>query len=285
MDKSINTIVSYYDNATDTNGKTISLAAWLQGIPEFNSLVDRIRAESDKAKRTELKKQLPAITPSGLFSQRSEAGLLSHSGFICLDFDDIEPQKAKSILNNVSNVMYAGLSASGSGIFALIPISEPSNHKRHFQALVNDFTHLGLKADKSCSNISRLRFYSYDLEPVINLESEIYTKLYTEPKPTKKPLRSHQDNSIDKLVSLIERHRIDITSCYGTWFLIGCVLAENFGEAGRNYFHRISQFHANYSHVETDKQFDVCKRRQPQNKGLGFIFSEAKHYGLLINTN
>ena len=50
-------------------------------------IVLAIRKEKDKEKRNELKKQLPAICFSGVFSNRSVAGLKEHSGYICLDFD------------------------------------------------------------------------------------------------------------------------------------------------------------------------------------------------------
>ena len=49
-----------------------------------------MRAQTDKAKRDKLKQQLlPAFTPSGVFkeNERTEAGLIQHSGYMCIDID------------------------------------------------------------------------------------------------------------------------------------------------------------------------------------------------------
>jgi len=56
-------------------------------------LVKSIRLESDKRKRQELKKSLPAICFSGKFTNRKDTSIINHSGFICLDFDGYEKRK------------------------------------------------------------------------------------------------------------------------------------------------------------------------------------------------
>ena len=61
-------------------------------------LVQEIRAEKDKSKRNELKKNLPAICFSGKFLKREDVNIQEHSGFICLDFDGY--QKRKELLQD-----------------------------------------------------------------------------------------------------------------------------------------------------------------------------------------
>ena len=56
-------------------------------------LVTRIRKETDKANRNELKKELPAVCFSGQFNKRLDSAILEHSGFICLDFDGYGTRK------------------------------------------------------------------------------------------------------------------------------------------------------------------------------------------------
>jgi len=46
-------------------------------------LVKRIRKEQRKSERNELKKQLPAICFSGIFTKRNDSSIQQHSGFIC----------------------------------------------------------------------------------------------------------------------------------------------------------------------------------------------------------
>jgi len=56
-------------------------------------LVQKIRKEQDKAKRNELKKELPSVCFSGQFTKRADVSLQDHSGLICLDFDGYGKQK------------------------------------------------------------------------------------------------------------------------------------------------------------------------------------------------
>ena len=56
-------------------------------------LVKKIRLEQRKAERNELKKELPAICFSGIFTKRNDSSIQQHSGLICLDFDGYEKKK------------------------------------------------------------------------------------------------------------------------------------------------------------------------------------------------
>ena len=49
-----------------------------------------IRATTDKRLQSQQKSKLDYFIFSGTFSTRKAAGLISHSGLICLDFDNIE---------------------------------------------------------------------------------------------------------------------------------------------------------------------------------------------------
>ncbi len=185
MVKSLNDIkVSFFENVLDVTPKQIPLLRWLSGSDRYNPLVTQIRATGDKEKRNELKKQLPAITPSGIFRRRGAAFLVKHSGFISLDFDNLQnPAETKAKISQIANVFYCGLSVSGAGLWALVPISNPEHHKQHFDALRIDFLRLGLIIDRACSDVSRLRFYSYDAEPYINFDAVTYSKTYSPPPP------------------------------------------------------------------------------------------------------
>src|SRR5690606_2645670 len=61
----------------------------------------------------------------------------------------------------------------------------------------------------------------------------------------------------------------DITGNYETWRNIGFALSEEYGEAGREYYHRISRFYINYNYQECDKQFTNCLKA----KGTGVNIS------------
>ena len=50
----------------------------------------KTETKKNKKERDALKEMLPSICFSGEFTQRSKAGLINHSGLICLDFDKFE---------------------------------------------------------------------------------------------------------------------------------------------------------------------------------------------------
>lgn len=177
--------VSLFETYKKTNTlRNIFLTDWLSGheieqCQWLNKKVDAIREETakgNKAKASELKSMLPIITPSGIFEKRKNDNLIHHSGLICLDFDNINPEALKSFLAVIPFIYYAGLSASGMGVFALIPISEPIHHREHFNALSAYFKAAGFEVDIHCKDIARARIYSYDNNPVWNTTPQIYTE-------------------------------------------------------------------------------------------------------------
>lgn len=277
--------VSVYQNAKDNQGKIVDLLRWLEGYEPYNKLIDQIRQEPDKEKRDELKKKLPAITPAGTFSTRNDESLISHSGFIALDFDHLpDPENVKDYMGRLDFVFYCGLSASGAGVWALIPLAYPDQHQRHYLALEADFIEIGLTPDPKCKNLSRLRFYSYDQNPVFNIDAVKYERLalITEPE-TYTPDPAYKDNgsALDYLINKIERTQTDITANYEDWLKIGGTLAAMFGENGREKFHRISRYYPGYDRRKTDDQFNTCLKHRP-NYSERMIFSIARKNNLLL---
>ena len=169
-----------YKNAEDP--KPINLLTWLKS-EKYRDQVLKIRSLSNKQERDQVKATLPAITPSGEFSRRNIAGLIKHSGFICLDIDQYGNEHLgnftdlKIQLSKFLNVAYCGLSVSGTGYFVLIPIANPERHREHFEALEQDFSRFGIKIDSACKDVARLRGYSYDKAPFFRHTALPYTKL------------------------------------------------------------------------------------------------------------
>ena len=59
-------------------------------VGKSRGIIERVRVEFDKDDRNSVKKELPAICFSGEFSRRDDKSIISHSGFICLDFDGFD---------------------------------------------------------------------------------------------------------------------------------------------------------------------------------------------------
>ena len=253
--------------------------------------VEEIRACTDKARRRELKSKLPAITPSGVFSKRCNAGLIKHSGIICIDIDgDQNPhirnlEAQKSIISDLVGLWYVGLSASGNGLFLLFRVKYPEKHAEHFAALARELQYRGLTVDATCKDIARLRGASYDPNPYYNPDAGMFSDTlllnhtpvrHTPPPPSKSDLTALR---VRKLVSRIEQAGVNIADYYPDWYSIGRALASEFGELAREWYHVISAQSSKYNARECDRQYNRCIRTCAKTS-INTFFWHCRQYGL-----
>lgn len=259
---------------------TISLNEWLIN-DEYKTEITVLRQTQDSELRKKIKAELPAITPSGIFSKRCKDGLLKHSGVVCVDIDGISHiDLYKEVLSRKPYVYYCGLSVSGNGLFCIIPLAYPKKHDQQFYALQRDFASLGIIIDKSCKDVCRLRGISYDSSPYLNTEAQLYTDLYMPDISLKQPIPSTDTSKkVFTLVRKIETEKVDITGQYVNWFEIGCALAKEFGEDGRSLFHSISAISPKYRPDECDKQYNRCTTN-PYRYTIASLFHYAKINGI-----
>jgi hypothetical protein len=272
--------------------------------------VEQIRGLEDKAGRDKLKAALPCITPSGEFSRRSEKDLICHSGLICLDIDYKENRHIgnfsdlKACLSRIENVAYCGLSVSGQGYFVLVPLANPEQHAAYFRALQADFAYLGIELDKACKDVSRLRGYSYDPDGYFNHQAKTYQKEEGTRGVKEKGIKGGSEvsgrekntfspfvpssftpssSTLASLICRIEELSVDMTAGYRAWFEIGCSLANELGEGGRDCFHRVSRFHPDYNVPQTDRQFDACLHH-PYRYTIATFYKYCKDHGIMADT-
>lgn len=275
---------------TTTNPERITLHNWLNDN-KYKREVETIRATSSAEQRKKLKAVLPAITPAGVFADRSAGAVpLQYSGIMCIDIDKNDNEHIKNfnslkkVLSNISNVAYCGLRVSGNGYFLLVPIAYTHRYEEHFDAFVEALSDIGIRADKACRNVSRLRGYSIDDDAYFNLNAEVYRIIKFPPKPTSRNLDIKDASSkVDILISKMCTNHIDITADYRDWFAIGCAIASEYGENSRNKFHCISAQSGKYDSKKCDIQYSRCLRCY---NGRGFtiasFFYFCKHYGLTV---
>lgn len=103
---------------------------------------------------------------------------------------------------------------------------------------------------------------------------------------TEQNYQSVTDNNseVEKVIQNIEANQIDIAPNYSDWVNIGFAFADEFGETGRDLFHRISRFYPRYNAKECDKQFDNCLKSKGQGVSLKSFFYLAKQAGVSIAT-
>ena len=184
-----------------------------------------------------------------------------------------------------------GLSVSCRGVFGLIPIRFPEKHKEHFEALKVAFSKLGIVLDKACSDVTRLRIYSYDKDAYFNENAVMFNEIFeykfdTSYLPKNEIIENSSQNNEDtfkkvqRILNEIENTGIDITKNYNQWFNIGCALANEFGEEGREFFHVTSRNHNKYHPESCDNLYSTCLERKYSEIGIGTFFHWAREYDL-----
>jgi hypothetical protein len=184
---------------TPSDPANVSLMAWLTSS-KYKDKVEAIRSTEDKQTRGELKSQLPAITPSGQFSYRSQNSLLIHSGLIQIDLDNLDEGDLEAIkkdLQTLDEIAYLGLSVSGRGLWGLIPMPrDPEFHRDYFEVLSQTFKELiGITLDDKPKNVASLRGYSYDPEGYFNHSAiPFINKSKPIPRTNTKPARTERSS-------------------------------------------------------------------------------------------
>lgn len=273
--------ISIYRNITDTVGASGDLFKFFL-TDKWKDKADAVRNEPIKEERNKLKKDVPACTPSGLFSERKASGLIRHSGYICIDIDGADNPRINNWdemitqLGNLNEVAFAGLSISGKGAFTLIQISNPDKHLEHFKALEEDFLRYGIIIDHACKDVSRMRIYSYNANPYVNMKAKKYTRIF-KPKPISKNYHS-SGGDVEELVRKIVETGTNIVPDYQSWFEVGASLANVYN--GRELFHAISRIDASkYNAKECDRQFGKFKSNQ---FSINTLFYYAKNNGVTL---
>lgn len=291
------TIISVFKNAKSIEPLNISLNTFLISNRHYSS-IKAIREESDKDKKSELKKNLPCATISGIFEKRNIAGIQVYNGLVCLDFDGKDnskkPIEIKEILRGFDEVLYCGLSVGGNGIFAIVKTdnTDVRLHDKVVDSLGVMFEKFGLKHDKGCKDVSRLRFISHDEDAYLNenaVDFQTIHLLIEKEKPVKKHIdfsntQSDNDrtkNLVEKYVSVIQFQNIDLTVNYEDWVKIGFAIASHFGMDGEDYFIAISQNSPKFDLTNCMKKYEhFCKAGR--RSGIGAFINICKSNNISI---
>jgi hypothetical protein len=158
----------------------------------WRSEVEAVRAQPVGSKpHAEAKRKLPSFTASGTFSRREAAGLLTHSGLLCLDLDakgantTLNFAAVRQAIEADAHTYACFSSAGGQGLSVLVPIPV-TDHLGSFRALAAYYHQAhGVTVDPACKDVSRLRFVSYD--PALYLNEAALAFETTLLKPSRAP--------------------------------------------------------------------------------------------------
>jgi hypothetical protein len=169
-------MITIFSNIFDKQPHYITVESAIERIRNGKSAarIDEIRSQIDKERANNLKKNLPSVCFSGKFSERVDSGLIEHSGYIVLDFDDVDDVELfKTNVFSTSFVYACWVSPGGNGVKALVRVADGSKHREHFDALREVFPSI----DRSGVNVSRVCYESYDPHILVRERAEVFTKL------------------------------------------------------------------------------------------------------------
>ena len=287
--------VTLYDNARDTKGKPADLLSLLKGIKfgTWKEFVERLRSIQDEIEQKLFKNILPCFTASGIFLTRKSSGLVKHSDFIAMDTDVKnnpileEPERYNEIRQKLIRGRYTYClftSCRGKGLAVVIRI-DGTKHLKSFKFLEKYYRDTyGLVVDKACKDVTRLRFVSYDPDLYLNENAEI---VIVPPDFTEEPKHNYTEPAVysngrnSETIKAIIASGKPFANDYPDWLRIGQALAHEFGEAGREYFHALSQMSPKYNSVDCDKKFDNCLKTNRGDVTFATIVHLAREAGAL----
>ena len=185
----LNSKISLYKRVNETKSQTITLDDWLNKVtPAAKKVVTDIRfanVSAPKAAKVMKTMNLPCCTISGVFEGDRKADKVTvMNPIICVDIDVLPEGMTLNTLKKkvfeLPYVFYVSLSVRGEGIFALIHYNMEKDFLTTFKSIQYDFKCMGIEIDKACKDICRLRFVSWDAEPLEKEEVEMYDGEYLE---------------------------------------------------------------------------------------------------------
>src|SRR6516164_3087118 len=178
--------ISLFSNCRSTLGRAVDVWSVLNNIKNglTREPIARIRhlyevelkrtGDHRKAKKAveHLKKNLPAVPWSGLFSRRGNEALIQYSGLICVDLDLLGERLAE-VREKLKASLYLFalfLSPTADGLKAIFRVRpDPSKHFGSFAAHQQHVLELtGVQIDESGKDLARLCFVSFDPEAYLN---------------------------------------------------------------------------------------------------------------------
>jgi predicted P-loop ATPase len=277
--------ISLFKNAfANTPETSIVFEQYLENVKngtwqDYVIEVRRIKQKGDKEAYNNAKAKVPSVTASGTFTYRNGNGLDVHSGIIAIDFDTQDnPDGIFADQLAADAYTYAIHKSIGGDGFVVYVKIEADKHLDAFLGLeVYYLNNYKMQLDKSCKNVDRLRFVSWDIDLTINPKAKIF-KAYIPKKKQMPPNRVYTQgtNDVEHIINQVVSKGIDLTDNYANWIGIGFGFAKEYGEGGRSYFHSISSVNSKYDYDKCNAKFNnLLSRAGKADKSIGigtFIF-------------
>lgn len=284
--------------------REISIQDFLESVKTPNSALEKkihaIRNEQNENKRNELKATLPAVSISATFPAKrhaKSAGVVT--GLLQIDIDKCaDAQAVKKQMCEDPHTFACFISPSGNGVKAIVrtdakatdadgQVWKNNEHKTIYSNAVRYYKqHFAFDIDKSCSDISRLMYYSHDPEIYINEDATPLQHVQAPKIELPKTSKSDRKKVPRKVLDIVDQIESSGESVsYNDRLYYGMALTNEYGEQGRNLFHRISRNHENYDHEKFDAKLDDFIKSSRGEISIGSFYHLAKEKGFVPDKN
>lgn len=243
-------------------------------------IVESIRKETDKDFRNKLKQTLECICWSGVFKTRKATAVLSRSGIICLDFDNIDIHSLsakKAALAQDPYIFCVFVSPSGNGLKALMFYNPEANHKKIFEKINQKYPEI----DKSGSDLARVCFTSYDPDLYFDLDKLTWYdeyKDFTPYTPPKKLATDSQDKTLDNLLKWWTNKFPPVQGKRNTnLFILACALFD-FGITKNEIYSQLTYFSNGLSEKEIKTILESADKKTLENGSQNTKIFENKPF-------
>lgn len=276
-------MVSIYKHSKDVKTQNnLSISEFLQGI-KTGKWQDEI-LEYRTGKRE--KNTLPCVTASGVFKERNDKGLVQHSGFICIDIDE-KGQIATVDIEQIKSDVYTyscHVSASGGSGYAVYVKIDPDKHLEAFLGLEQYyFVNYSIVIDKSCKNISRLRYVSYDPELYVNEQSKTFKKYLKKAEVKRLSIKTIVVKSdFDEMVN--RASGMNLFDDYSDYIKLAFALSSEFGTSGEHYFHALCRSSSKYNENKAKKHYQIACQRSGNGVTIASVYFKFKEAGISLTS-
>jgi predicted P-loop ATPase len=275
-------MVSIFKHAKDPNSeRNLSVDAFFDGVKNGQWQDEILEYRTGKRK----KETLHAVTSSGVFKERKASSLIKHSGLICIDVD-AKDQLCEIDIDSLKNDEYVHCvhrSAGGFGFAVYVKIDK----ERHLDAFLGleeyFFVNYSIVVDKSCKDVSRLRFISFDPELHVNEKSKIFKKYLKKKEVERKNFKPFVVKSdFDEMVN--QASSMNLFDDYADYIKLAFALASEFGANGETYFHALCRASTKYNEKKAIEHYKKACSRNETGVTMATVYWKFKEAGISLTS-
>jgi len=286
--------VSRFQNVKDTKPRTVQLHQLIELFKKDKKHKDRIEliaSLESKEERNKLKAKLPCIIVGALVKGGAAvANIFKNNLLVFGDIDLTTCEEADKALKLLTEHFgkychYIAKSPSGRGVHMIVQTGNADKYEESWLALKDDIGKYGYQLDEAAKSRIQKMYLGFVHSAYINEAPEPYLKLAEVLQVVEYDIEPNKVDTalvhkVEAYIDQIEFTQIDITAGYEPWMKIGFALA-SLGEAGREYYSRVSQFNPEFNQDKCSKMFDSCLKASPKKKiKIGTFFHFCHEAGI-----